>query len=193
MIVAPVTESMNGRDSIAQKVWLPEGDWFDFRNNNVFKGGKEITANYSLDEIPVFVKAGSIIPSQTAKLRVTGSVLDTLILTVYPAPAALFSLYEDEGSTEDYRKDVCAFTRLSWQQNKSKAVFSIEPDGNTFPGKQELRSYQIRIVASDKPVSIKQNGKTLQSGTEWHFDDKSRIIYINTSKGKISSMIFEIV
>jgi alpha-glucosidase (family GH31 glycosyl hydrolase) len=188
MIVAPITETMNGKDSIGQTVWLPEGNWFDFRNNNLLKGGKEITTNYALDEIPVFVKAGSIIPSQTSKLRIEGTVMDTLILTVYPATTASFNLYEDEGNSEGYRKDVCSFTKFSFQQNGNNKILKIEPDGKTFPNQVNDRSYEIRIVNSKKPNSIKVNSNLIN----WSYDEKSKVIILKTAKEKIGSMELEI-
>ena len=185
MIVAPITHSMKGKDSISQTLWLPEGRWYDFRNNNIIEGGKDISANYALDEEPVFVKAGSIIPTQTAKLRVTGSVLDTLILTVYPANnSALFKLYEDEGTNEDYRKNICSFTQFSYQ----KGTFRIEPDGKTFNNQVTERSYEIRIVDSKKPTQVKSNGKNM----EWSYDDKSKVTTIKTPKQQIAQMLIEI-
>jgi alpha-glucosidase (family GH31 glycosyl hydrolase) len=112
-IVAPISDKMNGSESISQSLWLPEGNWYDFRNNDLIKGGGTVTASYKLDEEPVFVKAGSIIPMQTPKLRITGSVLDTLILAVYPDNGqADFTMYEDEGNTEGYRNGTCSFTQF---------------------------------------------------------------------------------
>lgn len=188
MIVAPVTEPMNGKDSIAQTVWLPEGNWFDFRNNNLVNGGKEITLKYALDEIPVFVKAGSIIPMQTPKLRITGSVLDTLILTVYPANNAAFRLYEDEGNNENYRNDICSFTNLSWQQNSNSKVLKIEPDGKTFTGQVTERSYEIRIVATEKPTGIKVNG----NATTWNYNETDKLIVIQLPRQKVTNLQLEI-
>ena len=188
MIVAPVTKSMNGKETVSQTVWLPEGNWFDYRNNNLLQGGKEITANYALDEIPVFVKAGSIIPTQTPKLRVEGTVMDTLILTVYTSAIATFNLYEDEGGTEDYRKDICSFTKFTWQKNNSTAVLKIEPDGKIFTHQVKERSYEIRIVASEKPTEVKQNGKSIP----WSYDAKNTIIVFKTAKEPIGNIEFEL-
>ncbi len=188
MIVAPITQPMNGRDSVAQTVWLPEGNWFDYRNNQLLKGGKEITANYALNEIPVFVKAGSIIPTQTPKLRITGSVLDTLILTVYPAANAEFNLYEDEGNSEGYRKDVCSFTKISWQQNSNAKVLKIEPEGKAFPTQVTERSYEIRIVSTEKPTSVQLNG----SLTNWSYDEVNKVTVIKPAKAPMAGMQLEI-
>lgn len=190
MIVAPVTKPMEGKESVSQSVWLPKGNWYDFRNNNLLEGGKEFSGNYKLDEIPVFIKAGSIIPSQAPKLRITGSILDTLILTVYPAAMASFSLYEDEENNEDYRKNICSSTRFTFQKTAGAMNLKIEPDGKTFPGQVKERSYELRIVASgNKPKEVKVNGKN----ADWSYNGESKITTIKTVKGNIGKIVVKIL
>jgi alpha-glucosidase (family GH31 glycosyl hydrolase) len=190
MIVSPITKSMKGAEKVAQTVWLPEGNWYDYRNNNLIKGGKEITENYALDEVPVFVRAGSIIPTQTPKLRVTGSVLDTVILTVYPdaTHAAEFRLYEDEGSSEDYRKDVCSFTHFEYREGKDGYTFEITPDGKSYPGQVTERSYEVRIISADKPKQVTMNGKALA----WTYDEVGKMMVIKTARERVGKVVMEI-
>ena len=192
MIVAPITHSMKGQNTMSQTVWLPEGNWYDFRNNNLISGGKDFTGDYALDEEPVFVKAGSIIPMQTAKQRITGSVMDTVILTVYPAAAASFNMYEDAGDNEDYRKNICSFTQFTFNAKDKGSEFKIEPDGKSFPGQVKERSYEIRIVDSSKPMQISMNGKNLEPGKDWNYDDKSKLTVIKTAREKVVPLKFEI-
>jgi alpha-glucosidase (family GH31 glycosyl hydrolase) len=181
MIVSPITRSMHGRDSISQTIWLPDGIWYDYRNNNMLKGDKDISQNYSLDEVPVFIKAGSIIPTQTPKLRITGSILDTLILTVYPGQDGNFNLYEDEGNTEEYRNGIYAFTNMAWQDGSK--TLKIVPDDKIFPGQVTERSYQIRIVAAKKPSQVK----------DWTYDNQKNTINISTPKNKVLPVIVDIL
>jgi alpha-glucosidase (family GH31 glycosyl hydrolase) len=187
MIVSPITRSMHGRDSISQTIWLPDGIWYDYRNNNMLKGDKDISQNYSLDEVPVFIKAGSIIPTQTPKLRITGSILDTLILTVYPGQDGNFNLYEDEGNTEEYRNGIYAFTNMAWQDGSK--TLKIVPDDKIFPGQVTERSYQIRIVAAKKPSQVKINGKNI----DWTYDNQKNTINISTPKNKVLPVIVDIL
>jgi alpha-glucosidase (family GH31 glycosyl hydrolase) len=198
MIAAPISKSMKGKDAVSQTIWLPAGHWYDFRNNNLLDGGKNAQLNYALDEVPVFIKAGSIIPMQTPKLRITGSVLDTLILTVYPECNELhashcnrradFNLYEDQGNNEDYRKNICSFTQFRYREGKDGWTVEILPDGKIYPGQVTERSYEIRIVDSEKPKQVMMNGKSL----DWSYDDKSRVTIIKTPKEKISAALIEI-
>ena len=189
LIISPISRPMNGFEKISQAVWLPEGNWYDFRDGKMISGGKEVTGYYTLDEVPIYVRAGSIIPTQTPKLRITGSVLDTLILTVYSSDAgASFKLYEDEGNNENYRKDICSFTQFNYQKADGAVNFKIQPDGKTFPSQVTERCYEIRIIASDKPAQVKMNGKAI----DWNYDEKTGMTLIKTPKEKIEELIIEV-
>ncbi|HWB64561.1 MAG TPA: TIM-barrel domain-containing protein [Chitinophagales bacterium] len=189
MIVAPIHESMKGKNSISVKVWLPEGNWYDFRNNQLVQGGKTIAQNYALNEIPVFVKAGSIIPTQTPKLRLTGSVPDTLILTVYPAQQASFSLYEDDGSTEAYRNNVFSKTNFAFENHENEMLFKIMPDSKEFTGQPQQRSFEIKIVDSKPVKSVSLNGQVLRQGTDWNYDPASKVLQVNTAHIQIHQQV----
>ena len=188
MIVAPVTKSMEGKERISQSVWLPAGTWYDYRDGRPTIGERTVTADYALDEVPVYIRAGSIIPTQTAKLRVSGSVLDTLILTIYPDQHASFDLYEDDGTTEGYRENINSYTHFIYQKKGEAATLGITPDGRTFPTQVKERSYEIRIIASAKPHEIKVNG----SYVNWSYDDKTQVTTINTAREKLAALTFEI-
>jgi alpha-glucosidase (family GH31 glycosyl hydrolase) len=175
MIVSPIHSPMHSHKTISHTVWLPEGDWYDYRNNNLVKGGKDVVQAYGLDEVPVYVRAGSIIPTQTAKYRLTTSVMDTLILTVYPAASGSFKLYEDDGSTENYRKDICSFTDIGFTQNNGQTEFRITPDHKTFAGQPAARAYEIRLVAAANPTSVSVNG---QATTNWQYDADKKVLHV---------------
>jgi alpha-glucosidase (family GH31 glycosyl hydrolase) len=187
MIVAPVCHSMKGNETAEQSVWLPDGYWYDFRNNKQVMGGQTIKARYALDEIPIYVRAGSIIPSQTGKLRIEGSVLDTLILTVYPAQQAKFSLYEDEGNNENYKQGVYSYTHITYLQQNGTCSLAIEPDGKTFTGQVSERCYRLCVVALAKPATVKINGHTATEGQEWSYNPATATATITTARQKMGS------
>ena len=112
-----------------------------------------------------------------------------MILTVYPSDTgASFKLYEDEGNNEDYRKNIYSFTQFSYQKGNDGMTFRIEPDGKAFPNQLKSRSYEIRIIASQKPAQITMNGKNLV----WSYDEKTKVTSIKTSKDKIGLELIEI-
>ena len=189
MIASPVTSPMGGKESISQTVWLPDGKWYDFRNNNQIIGGGDFVGNYAVDEIPVFIKAGSIIPMQTAKLRITGSVFDTLVLAVYTGQSGSFDMYEDEGNTEGYRNGIFSFTHMSWLENNGRQTLKVEPDGKTFPGQLKERSYEIKIISAQKPSQIMLNGQNM----DWSYDEKSKTLMIKVPRQPIAPMTLNIL
>ena len=122
LLVCPVTEPMDygpggaplGRPH-AHTCYLPAGcDWYDFRDGARYAGGREVTVDAPLDSIPVFVRAGSILPLaeglQYADQRPEGP----LELRVYAGADAAFDLYEDAGDGYDYERGAYTLTHIAW-------------------------------------------------------------------------------
>ncbi|MFN8300084.1 MAG: glycoside hydrolase family 31 protein [Chitinophagales bacterium] len=176
MIVAPISAPMNGKETIEQSVWLPEGFWYDYRNNERIEGNQRISRSYALDEIPVFVKQGSIIPQQPVKLH-ADAPLDTVILKIYCGSNGTFDLYEDDGTTDGYRNGNYSFTHLEFVQGKDGVQLSITPDGKTFDGQLKERVWQIRFINCREPKSVLLNGKLSPSNT---YDAAQKVLSIYT-------------
>lgn len=191
MIVAPVYKSMKGSKSIAQSVWLPEGKWFNFYTNRILTGGAEVVEQYSLNEIPVYIKTGSIIPMQTQKERISGSIMDTLILTVYPDSVATFNLYEDDGVSEAYKEAGYSFTKFEYRQTTGKVLFTITPDGRHYSGQPDKRCYIIRLVTDDKPVSVTYNNTVLPA-TSWNANSVPHMVVVTLPKQEIAKTTLQL-
>jgi alpha-glucosidase/alpha-D-xyloside xylohydrolase len=99
ILVAPVTE--NGASS--RRLYLPRGRWFDFWTAEQFVGGLELSKPVDLATMPLYVRAGSIIPLGPVRQYVAEKVEGPLTLQVYPGANGAFTIYEDDGSTFDYR------------------------------------------------------------------------------------------
>ena len=174
MIVAPVCESMHGKPAVGQSVWLPDGKWYDLRNNELVSGGTTVTRFYALDETPVFIKQGSIIPTQPQKQH-ADDVLDTIILSVYTGANGNFRLYEDDGSTDNYRSGNYSFTNISFKQDKGTMQLNIVPDGQQFNGQLKQRVWEFRFINCAKPASVSVNGGAQMART---YDSNSHILYV---------------
>lgn len=97
-LVAPVTSIQQ-----FQKVYLPEGDWYRFSNQTPFKGNTEVIVDAPLDDLPVFVKAGSIVPLQSVVQYTDESPSTVLEIRIYNGEReSSFNLYEDDGTTYNY-------------------------------------------------------------------------------------------
>ncbi len=188
MIAAPVHQSMNGNTTATQTVWLPEGNWYDYTTQELIKGGRNFTATYSLNQIPLFVKEGSIIPSQTKKHRITGSVIDTLTLTVYADTSAEFNLYEDDGTTEGYKSNEFSFTAFRYTKNLTGAAFTIQPDGKQYSGMITERCYEINLPYGTKPNSVTSNG----ANTNWNYDEVTKQLNVHLAKDKMEQITVQI-
>lgn len=117
-LVAPVTEQAQTE----KEVYLPAGaDWYNFWTNEKYAGGQTIKVAAPIDQIPVFVKAGSIVPIG-ADIQSTASKQAIASIKVYPGADADFSLYDDDGVSLDYQKGKGSTTKLHW--NNSTKVLS---------------------------------------------------------------------
>lgn len=127
MIVAPVTHPIgkdsSGIDSLytLQKVWLPEGNWIEWPTGSVLPGGKIYERPFCLEEIPVYIKAGSIIPMQQDINNTADEKKDYLILNVFPGDSGRTKIYDDEGNNENFKKESILLPMYYFQNQVIKA------------------------------------------------------------------------
>lgn len=147
-LVAPMTES-----GVSRSVYLPKGaDWFDFWTGKAHKGGQEILANAPRDQIPVFVKSGSIVP-MTKLMQNTGDYkCDTLEIRIYPGANGEFELYEDEGDNYNYEQGKYNTIKFSW--NDRKKVLSIGPSKGSFNNMKKDKIFRVLKVSDQKGRGI---------------------------------------
>jgi len=111
-LVAPVTQ----QGATSRKVYLPAGaDWYNYWTNQRFSGGHTVTVAAPIDTIPLFVRAGSIVPLGVPVLS-TQQPQAIASVRVYPGADARFTLFSDDGTTYDYEKGAGRITRLHWDQ-----------------------------------------------------------------------------
>ncbi len=166
MLVAPVTKpSNNPAHHAVESVWLPEGDWIEQPTGTVFHGPSSQDRNYAIDQIPVFVKAGAIVPNQPSMSYTGQKPVDPLILNVYPladAQASRYTLYEDNGHAEDYQKNVgTAWTDISATQHGDELTVTVAPVRGGYPGMAQRRGYELRLPFDWPPASVTANGVSL--------------------------------
>ena len=129
-----------------REVYLPAGTlWYDFCSNRTFPGGRSIPAAAPLARMPLFVRAGSIVPVGPA-IEYTGEKPDSpLTLLVYTGASGQFTLYEDEGTNLDYRNGKYATIALSYDGRAG--TLTIGQRSGEFPGMQKKRRFQIRWMS----------------------------------------------
>ena len=188
-LVAPVYKSEAKRDSI----YLPKGTWYDYWNGKAYTGGEWLN-NYPapLDKLPVFVKAGAIIPMYPAMNYDAEKRADSLTLEIYPYKNSSFNLYEDDGITRDYRKGAFAKTLIEVQADKGIQV-NIHAAVGEYKGKYTKRVYLLEIHQHTAPKAVVVDGNNLkmyaslvdfnEAKTGCYFDsnDKAGTVHIKTT------------
>jgi alpha-D-xyloside xylohydrolase len=133
------------------KVYLPEGTvWYDFWTNEKIKGGQEIVKATTIDEIPLYIKSGSIIPFGPQVQYATEKKWDNLEIRVYPGANGEFTLYEDENDNYNYEKGVYSMISFTW--NDTKKSLTINDRKGSFPGMLTTRKFNIVVVADGKNI-----------------------------------------
>ena len=119
LLVAPVTE----QGATTRDVYLPAGaDWYNFWTNERVAGGQRVSVAAPIDVIPLFVRAGSILPLGSA-IESTEEKQTVEKIRVYPGRDGRFALYSDEGHTYAYEKGNYMVTRLQWNDTTQKLAF----------------------------------------------------------------------
>jgi len=148
ILVAPITEAGVNE----WNVYLPKSaSWFNFWTGKQFKGGQTITTSAPLNIIPLFVKAGSIIPMGPF-IQYSTEKSDPVEIRVYPGADGEFTLYEDENDNYNYEKGSYSIITFSW--NDSKKVLTISDRKGSFPGMLKKRHFNIVRVAKNKGAGM---------------------------------------
>jgi len=116
-LVAPITKPGTG----PQKVWFPDGVWYDWFTGERFEGGTQKEFSKGLDSFPLFARGGVPIPMQPYAERMATEPLKTLVVRVYPGEQGRFDLYEDDGLTQDYLSGHYGLTPLSYRRNGARS------------------------------------------------------------------------
>lgn len=186
LLVSPVTKAMyvkpfvNGKDtslvedfaSVKTKdTYLPAGtSWYDFWTGEKMEGGQSAARETPIDIIPLYVKAGSIVPIGPAVQFAAEKPWDNLEIRIYPGANGKFVLYEDENDNYNYEKGVYSTITFTWDDAKKN--LTISDRNGSFPGMPENRKFNLVIVSNGKG-----NG-----GTETSTPDK----LITYTGGKVS-------
>jgi alpha-glucosidase (family GH31 glycosyl hydrolase) len=155
VLVAPVVE----KGATSRKVYLPYGAWYDFWTGERIEGGVEINRAVDLDTMPLYIRAGSILPLGPVK-QYTGEKVDQpLTITVYPGADASFLLYEDDGISFDYRKGEWMGTQMVWNEARRTVKLSLAPGSRMLhPSPREIEvklSQIVRTVEFDgRPLEV---------------------------------------
>ncbi|MDB5691750.1 MAG: alpha-xylosidase [Alphaproteobacteria bacterium] len=149
LLVAPVT-AFKAR---ARQVYLPAGaGWYDFYSGRAFAGGERVAADAPYERIPLFVRAGSILPIGPALQYTAEKPADPVTLNVYTGADGSFSLYEDDGTSLGYQRG--AFSRIPIRWDERAHVLTIGARQGAFPNMLRTRTFRIRWISPGRPFDL---------------------------------------
>lgn len=166
LLVSPVTKPMyskpTSQDSRVKDVYLPKGaDWFDFWTGKKYNGGQMVKKETPLDIIPLYVKAGSVLPWGPNVQFATEKKWDKLEIRVYEGANGEFILYEDENDNYNYEKGAYSTITFTWD-DKQKAL-TIGNRNGSFPGMLANRMFNVVFVVEDKGAGAALTEKAVKT------------------------------
>jgi alpha-D-xyloside xylohydrolase len=166
LLVNPVTQPMyskiqvQGKDSVkvedfsvikTKDVYLPKGsDWYDFWTGEKFTGGQIQKKETPLEIIPLYVKAGSVLPIGPKVQYATEKKWDNLEIRIYEGANGEFTLYEDENDNYNYEKGIYSTITFNWDD--AKKTLTISECKGSFPGMLAERKFNIVLVGKNKGI-----------------------------------------
>ena len=187
LLIAPILTP----DTRQREVPLPQGTWYEFHTGSRVQGGGSVRVESPLERIPVFVRAGAIVPSQQTMQYTHEEAIDPLTLTVYPLTSngtVATRYYEDDGKSFDYLKGAVLRRNHSQQRAGNSLAVEIGPaEGSYRPAARHLVLTFVDVAK--EPVAVMVNGTPLSKGDSqtaagqndvWRYDPATRSVTART-------------
>jgi len=155
VLVAPVTEP----SASSRKLYLPRGTWFDFWTEERVEGGREIERPVDLATMPIYLRAGAILPLGPIKQYTDEPVEGPLTLAVYPGADGASTLYEDDGKTFDYRRGAWMRLSMTWRARDRRLTLALAPGSRLLPPSR--RPIEVRVAGETAVRSAVFEGEPL--------------------------------
>lgn len=190
LLIAPVYRSQAASRGWRRDIHLPQGRWIDYWDGRQLQAGAEgrsLDRAVDLATIPVFVRAGAIIPMYPAMLYDGEKPLDEVTFDLYPQGTSQYTLYEDDGATRRYEKGESSTQAITVQapaQGTGPVQVRIDPAQGQYAGQLPQRRYALRVLSRQRPAAVTLDGRALpmladqaawQGANEgWYFDAAER-------------------
>ena len=154
VLVAPVVE----QGARSRVLYLPRGTWYDFWTNDRVEGGREITRAVDLETIPLYVRAGAILPLGPVKQYVSEKSNEPLTVAVYPGANGSFLLYEDDGKTFNFRRGEWMGIDMSWNDRERTLNLRLAKGSTMLPPTR--RDIRFRLNGTERQAEF--DGRSLE-------------------------------
>lgn len=177
LLIAPVTE----QGAIKRGVHIPPGVWYDYWKGQKITGPTWVTVDAPLDRLPMFARAGAMIPQQQVVQFTGQSPIDPLTIEVFPSDSSESSYYEDDGISFEYEDG--EFMKRTFSQratNRSSEIVISKSEGSYMP---PPRSTIVLMRDVSKPALVTLNGRTVTATSEelthgWKYEGQNRTLAI---------------
>lgn len=175
-IIKPMDPDMN---RTIQRFYIPEGVWYDFKTGKRFLGNHKYIGFYSIEDYPIFVKQGSIVPMAGPNSYKTCDNPKDLEIHVFPGKSNTYHLYEDDGETNNYLNGKYCITEIDYNYRKSNYTLIIRPVEGDMNSLLPTRDYKIvfRNTKKSDNVVVNENDKVLDN-IETEVTETDFIVYI---------------
>ncbi len=194
MMVCPVIV----KGAQTRTIYLPKGIWFDYWTGAKYTGKQYIHILTPVDHLPIFVKAGSIIPMQPAMKYMDEKPVDVITLDVFLGQASEFKLYEDDGVSLKYQHGDKAITHITLTNNAGGWELQIKKPAGSFIPAQHIYLAKIHWAGDKEPSSITENKETLKmangvgvldKAAGWYYDKTTHLLWIKTSHSNSEGIV----
>jgi alpha-glucosidase/alpha-D-xyloside xylohydrolase len=153
ILVAPVVE----KGATQRSVYLPRGLWYDFWTKERIEGGREIARKVDLETMPLYVRAGAVVPMGPVKQYTAEKVEEPLTIAIHPGADGLFALYEDDGATFDFEKGEFMRVQLAWSDRQRRLRMSLAKGSKMLPPAK--RTIVVEIVGEKTRREVSFEGR----------------------------------
>ncbi len=155
LIAAPFTSPRDLDTRLArQTLWLPDGDWYSFPSGRMYKGGQWHAVYGRLEDIPIFARAGAILPLGNDSGWNTWQAPDHMQVHIFPGASNHFDLYEDDGETTDYQNGAFAITPMDLDWSAGGLEFRIGPTQGEAHWAPDMRAFDLYFYGLAPDVDI---------------------------------------
>lgn len=176
MLVAPVTTP---GAAVATQVWFPPGRWVDYFTGATFTGPATQTLDVPTSRMPVFVKAGGIVPLQPSTSHARSAGTAPITLQVYAGGNGSFTMYDDAGTGLGYQSGQSADTPINYSENAAAgtSTVTVGPATGSYPGEPASRTYTVDLIDLSQPASVQVNGTTLPA-SGWSYNASTHTLSV---------------
>jgi len=177
LLVAPIISPMDPAVGSSRKeIWLPDGLWFDFNSGECVTGDKVHVSYFFKNEIPIYAKAGAIIPVSPDYHNSHLTNPKLIQLLVFPGIDNQFILYEDDGTSQKYLSGNNVHTEINLLSTKKSITLEISPSQGDLSSIPKDREFEIIVKGIYKPKTIQCEIDNSKKEIKWTFDKKTRTL-----------------